>query len=245
MVLFKVAFATVGIAVLAACGGGDSDSNAAASGAGRQSAEGLWQGTATDGHTTTAVVLETGEFWGLVTSAAGLVGFVNGATSVNGSTVSGTSTGYNLVTSSYATQGLTGTVTTKSALSLTTAGGAFTASYLPDYDQPPAALSQVAGTYSGWSASVSGAFSPSTVVTISAAGQVSSPGVPCSTVGTIRPRASGKNLYDVSLGVSGVGCPPAATSLNGVAYYDGTAGNLIALALNGAKRDGLVFAGSK
>jgi hypothetical protein len=240
---FKMTFVALSVCALAGCGGGDGGDKAPASA--NQSAEGLWQGTTTDGNTTTAVVLETGEFWGLVTGSDGLVGFVNGTASVNGSTVSGTSTGYDLVTNTYATQGLTGTVTTKRSLSLTTSGGAFVASYLPDYDQPAAPLSRVAGTYAGWSASVSGAFSPSTVVTISATGQLSSPGVPCSTVGTIRPRASGKNLYDVSLGVSGVGCPPAATSLNGVVYYDDAASNLLALVLNGTRNDGLVFVGSK
>ncbi len=103
----------------------------------------------------------------------------------------------------------------------------------------------MAGTYTGWSVSVGAAFSPSTVVAISAAGQVSSAGAPCITVGTIRPLTIGKNLYDISLGVAGVGCPPAATSVNGVAYYDDVAGSLVALVLNGKGSDGTVFAGSE
>jgi hypothetical protein len=82
-------------------------------------------------------------------------------------------------------------------------------------------------------------------VTISATGQINSPGVPCSTVGTIRPRASGKNLYDVSIGASGADCPASAATLNGVAYYDDASRVLIALTLNGAKNDGVVFSGSK
>jgi hypothetical protein len=70
-------------------------------------------------------------------------------------------------------------------------------------------------------------------------------GRPCSTVGTIRPRASGKNLYDVSIGASGAGCPTSAATLNGVASYDDASRVLIALTLNGAKNDGVVFSGSK
>lgn len=242
---FKMTFVALSVCALAACGGGDSGASSASAGPSQQSAEGLWQGTTTDGNTTTAVVLETGEFWALVTNPTGLVGFVNGAISVNGSAVAGTSTGYSLVTSTYASQGLTGTVSTKGVLSLSKASGPFVGTYLSDYDKAATTLSQVAGTFSGWSASVGGAFSPSTTVTISATGQVNSPGVPCSTVGTIRPRASGKNLYDVSIGASGAGCPTSAATLNGVAYYDDASRALIALTLNGAKNDGVVFSGSK
>jgi hypothetical protein len=240
---FKIGLVALGVSMLAACGGGEGGGTTPA--AASQSAEGLWQGTTTDGNTTTAVVLETGEFWALVSNPTGLVGFVNGAISVNGSAVVGTSTGYNLVTSSYASQGLTGTVSTKGVLSLSKASGPFVGTYLSDYDKAATPLSQVAGTYSGWSASVGGAFSPATTVTISATGQINSPGVPCSTVGTIRPRASGKNLYDVSIGASGAGCPASAATLNGVAYYDDASRVLIALTLNGAKNDGVVFSGSK
>jgi hypothetical protein len=240
---FKIGLVALGVSMLAACGGGDGGGTTPASAS--QSAEGLWQGTTTDGNTTTAVVLENGEFWALVTDSSGLVGFVNGAISVNGSAVAGTSTGYNLMTGTYASQGLTGTVSTKGVLSLSKASGPFVGTYLSDYDKAATPLTQVAGTFSGWSASVGGAFSPSTTVTISATGQINSPGVPCSTVGTIRPRASGKNLYDVSIGASGAGCPTSAATLNGVAYYDDASRVLIALTLNGAKNDGVVFSGSK
>ena len=237
-----LAMATV---TMAACGGGGGDSGAQPPAVINQSAEGLWRATTADGNTTTAVVMETGEFWGLVTSPSGLVGFLNGTVSVNGSSVSGTTTGYNLMTRTYATQGLSGSVATKSALSLSTPTGSFSATYLADYDQAPAPMSRVAGTFSGWSASVGGAYSPSSTVTISTAGQISAPGVPCSTVGTIRTRASGKNLYDVSVGVAGAGCQSSGGTLNGVAYYDDTSRVLIALLLNAAKTDGVVFSGSK
>lgn len=244
MKVIQTWFLAVSVATLTACGGGGGGATATSS-ASNQSAEGLWQGTTSDGYNLTAAVLENGAIWALSSSADGVVGFVNGSSSVSGSAVSGTTTSYNLVNNTYATQSITGTVSTKNTLSLTTPNGSFNAAYVAGYDQAPTALSAMAGTYSGWISSVSGAFSPSSVVTISSAGQISSVGAICSATGSITPRASGKNLYDVTVGFSGANCTAFTYSLTGVAAYNNTSGVLLILALNGAKTDGVVYSATK
>lgn len=231
----------LGVGVLSACGGGGGGgSNGPA-----QSAEGLWQGNTSDGYSVTAAVLETGELWALVSSPGGVVGFMNGVSGVNGSTVTGSETSYNLLSHTYGSQSFSGSVTTKNSLALSSVNGSFSATYQPGYDQPPAGLAAMAGTYSGWLASVSGTFSPSSVVSISSTGQITSPGAPCSATGSITPRASGKNVYNVTIGFAGALCAASSTILSGIAAYNNTSGVLVVLALNSGKTDGLVYSATK
>lgn len=230
------------LSLLAACGGGGGGSSS--SGA-SQSAEGLWQGTTSDGYSITAAVLETGEIWALASSSSGVVGFINGTSAVSGSSISGSETSYNLISHSFAPQAYTGTVSTKNRLSLSTASGSFNASYNNGYDQAPTPLSSMAGTYSGWLATVGGAYSTSSVVSISSTGQISSPGAPCSATGSVVPRASGKNIYDVTVGFTGASCTATSTTLSGVAAYNSSSGVLVILALNSSKSDGLVYSATK
>lgn len=230
------------VSVLSACGGGGGASSSAST----QSAEGLWQGTTSDGFNITAAVLENGEIWALASSSSGVVGFINGASIVSGASITGSETSYNLLSHTPpASQSFTGTINTKSTLSLTTSNGSFNSAYISRYDQTPVPVATLAGTYSGWLASVSGSYSPSSVVTISAAGAISSPGAPCSATGSITPRASGKNVYNVTIGFTGASCSAASMTLTGVAAYDNAAGTLVVLALNGTKTDGLVYSATK
>jgi hypothetical protein len=128
---------------------------------------------------------------------------------------------------------------------LTAANGSFNAAYTSGYDQAPTPLTSIAGTYSGWLASVSGSYSPSSVVTITSTGQISSPGAICSATGSITPRASGKNIYNVTVGFTGASCSATSTTLAGVAAYDSSSGGLVILALNGGKTDGIVYSATK
>lgn len=232
------------VTVLSACGGGGGGGGVT-SPASTQSAEGLWQGTTTDGYNITAAVLENGEIWALASSSSGVVGFINGTSSVSGTSISGVETSYNLVSHTYAQQNFTGTFNPKSTLSITASNGSFNSAYVTGYDQSSTPLATLAGTYSGWLASVGGAFSPSSVVTISSNGAISSSGAPCNATGTITPRASGKNVYNVSIGFSGVSCTAASMTLTGIAAYDNASGVLVVLSLNGAKTDGLVYSATK
>ncbi len=228
------------VGLVSACGGGGASSSGAI-----QSAEGLWQGNTSDGYNVTAAVLENGELWALVSSSSGVVGFMNGVTSVAGYAVTGNETSYNLVNNTYFGQTFSGSVTSKSSLALSSSSGSFNATYQSGYDQAPAGLAAMAGTYSGWLASVSGTFSPSSVVTISSTGQISSPGAPCSANGSITPRASGKNVYNVTIGFAGALCSASATTLSGIAVYSDSSGVLVVLALNSSKSDGLVYSATK
>lgn len=232
------------IGLMSACGGGGGAGGSSSPGA-AQSAEGLWQGNTSSGNRVTAAVLETGELWALVSSSSGVVGFINGSTNVSGSVVSGNETSYNLVSHTYGVQSYSGTVSTKNTMALSGPDWSFNAMYQSGYDQAPAGLVAMAGTYSGWLASVSGTFAPSSVVSISSTGQITSPGAPCSANGSITPRASGKNVYNVTIGFTGASCTAASTTLSGIAAYNNTSGVLVVLALNPGKTDGLVYSATK
>lgn len=230
------------IGLLSACGGGGGGSSSPGA---AQSAEGLWQGNTSTGNSVTVAVLETGELWALVSSSSGVVGFINGSSNVSGSAVSGNETSYNLVSHTYGAQSFSGTVSTKNTMALSGPDWAFNATYQSGYDQAPAGLAAMAGTYSGWLASVSGTFSPSSVVSISSTGQITSPGAPCSATGSVTPRASGKNVYNFTIGFTGASCTATSTTLSGIAAYNNTSGVLVVLALNPGKTDGLVYSATK
>lgn len=63
-------------------------------------------------------------------------------------------------------------------------------------------------------------------------------------VGT--PRASGKNIYNLQLTFTGNYCALGnGTTVNGVATYDSVSRQLVAMGLNNAKSDGLIYIGTR
>lgn len=127
-------------------------------------------------------------------------------------------------------------------------GTILTGTYDPSYEQP-ASVASVAGTYTGWA--VTGSIDPqATTVVVDVNGNISSSFVSgsltCTTSGTATPRASGKNIFNLQLTFTGNYCALGnGTVVNGVATYDSVNRQLIAMGLNSAKSDGLIYVGTR
>lgn len=244
-------FATLGLTVLlAACGGGG--------GGGVQppatapvstpisTAEGLWEGTASTGSSVALALLETGETWGVYTSNGLITGALYGNTASSGTTLSGAGRDFNIPSRSVGSGSYTGTFVEKSSIRVATSSGStFSGAYITTYDQP-ALLATLAGTFSGQG--VSGTSAAQTVsVTISSSGAVTTPASPgCSASGSAKPRASGKNIFDVTLTFTGSACALGnGASTTGIVHYSATTRRIVMMALNTTKSDGFIYVGQK
>lgn len=227
-------------AVLAACGGGGDEGPAS------PTAEGFWSGSTTTGVGVSLAILENGETWGIYTSGGGIAGALYGNTRSSGNSLSGSGSDFNIPSRTTASATYSGTFSPKSSISVNTSGGvSFTGTYGTAYDQP-ASLAAVAGSFSG--VGVSGSSPVQGVsVTISPTGIVTVPAsLGCSASGSAAPRASGKNIFNVSVTFSGSTCALGnGATATGVAYYDAATQDLLVLALNSAKTDGFIYIGSK
>jgi len=248
--------------ILSACGGGGGDETTATVAtpavttpavttptATTASAEGFWVGTTANGTAVNLAILENGETWGLYGSSSAVTGAVYGITSTNGTSLSGSGYGFNFVTRTSGSGTFTGSVTTKGNISFNVSDGTkLTATYDASYDQPTSVAS-VAGTYTGWAET--GGISPqATTVVVDANGNIASSitegNSSCITSGKATLRASGKNVFNLQLTFTGDYCALGnGTVVNGVATYNVTNRQFIAMALNSAKSDGLVFLGTR
>jgi hypothetical protein len=192
-------------------------------------------------------ILENGETWGLYGTSSTLTGAVYGNTTTNGSSLTGSGTGFNFISRTSAVGTYSGSVSTKGAISINSSDGTkFTGNYDSSYDQP-ALISNIAGTYTGLA--VTGTIAPqSTTVVVDVNGNISSSYVSgsqsCSTSGKATPRASGKNVFNVQMTFAGNFCALGnGTTVSGVASYNTANRQLITMGLNVAKTDGLIFIG--
>jgi hypothetical protein len=81
---------------------------------------------------------------------------------------------------------------------------------------------------------------------IRASGAVTVVGVGCNASGTVKPRASGKNIFDLSISFSGSSCAlGAGTVATGIAYYNALTHQVLMLALNALNTDGFIYLGTK
>jgi len=141
---------------------------------------------------------------------------------------------------------LTGPITAKSSMSLTSTGGTVTTSltYSSTYETPATSASLI-GTWSYVGRSRGYSLVPANI-TIDGSGNFTLSQTNCDTSGTLVPRAGGKNVYNITLMAVGSECAAGQSTLTGVAYLDPfTPNKLIALALNTNKDDGLVVIGTK
>jgi hypothetical protein len=251
----KSVLALVAAASLVACGGG-SDTPAAPSSTG-PSAEGVWSG-ALVGSTSNAfelLVLENGEYWGLYGTNASNVFYVNGflqgsGTSTNGSFTSSNTRDFGFapavagsVTATYntATPSISGTAT--SALgSITFSGGAIAGS-LYTYSTP-ASLSTITGA---WSLTDLGGEGVSLNVAANGALTANSSGG-CTMTGSVLPRPSGKNVFNVALTFGPAPCDLAGQNVSGiaVAYPTATgATELVVAVIDGTRTYGTTAFGTR
>lgn len=238
--------AALGLTVLlAACGGGG-DSSTPAAPTPIPTAEGFWEGSASTGVDVALAVLENGETWGVYTSGGTLVGALYGNTISSGTTLSGSGRDFNIPSRTVTAATYSGTFSAKSSIKVVTSTGAsFSGAYNAAYDQP-ASLTVLAGTYSGWG--VSGTTSPQTIsATITSAGAITVPAsLGCAATGTAKPRASGKNIFDVTVTFIGTTCALGnGTSTTGVGYYDTASREVLVMSMNSSKSDGFIFVGKK
>jgi hypothetical protein len=228
-------------ALMAGCGGGDDGDSSGSAPTSRGAAEGSWSGYVSSSVCALGlVVLEDGSLWGICVGGGSLMDAVAGHVTANGNRLSGTI----LDLGPQESFTYTGSVVPQNSLNMKFASGAtFSASYESSYDQP-ASLTALAGSYYGVTPS-----GKTETVTISSSGAITtSVADDCGTRGTLKPRASGKNIFDVTLNAQG-GCSLAGSTAQGVAVMtiaptDPTpTRTLWILALNTAKNDGYVFWG--
>jgi hypothetical protein len=208
-------------AMLVACGGGGSSTDNPITPVVK--AEGAWQGTTSTGYALNVLVLENNEVWAifgtLINDFFTVYGFDRGTGIQSGSNLTGSGTEYSFDGS--AVRGafsmnvvpgvsLNGTVTGAQQVSISTTP--LKTNY--DYNSP-ANIATVAGTWNGQLINGS-----ATSVSISSTGIVSGTNAGCSFVGTTTPRASGKNVFNVTLTFGRSPCvsPNQSVSGIGIAY---------------------------
>lgn len=199
---------------LSACGGGDSEEPVT-------SAEGIWTGNSPVGDSkgldASLLVLENGETWaviGLATPVDTLHGaMISADGKLSGSNTDGTGGSYS------------GTYAPRASMEARLGFTNFTGSYASTYDQP---ASLAAFTGSHW-ATGKAVFPAEWLVTISDSSTLRIvPALGCEGSGSLKPRASGKNVFDLGVSFSGEGCASLGLGwgdsprMSGVVWQDGT-----------------------
>jgi hypothetical protein len=243
---------------LTACGSGSNDTTAS------QDPQGFWRGTTnTSGYDLAAVVLENGDYYSLYAKDGIVVGANYGKISVTGNTFTGTLEDIYVPSNQTNSGTISGTFVPKSTLDGVSVYkdsrvGGFTTTYRNSYDTP-ATLNAIAGVYTGpiyrseSSATLTIDQNGSVNGTTTAAG-TSLP--KCIITGNVVPRASGKNVYDLTLVWSDNPNPNADrcclpgsticatdTPKTGIAVVDST--YLYTAWINAAKTSGFLWRGVK
>lgn len=231
------------LVLLSACGGGGSAATNVAS-------EGVWKGTTSTGYAIDVLVLENNQFWSLFGNRSGgalsVIGFNQGSGTVNGSKFTGNflevlytgtiSTG-SLTSNTVANTSLNGSATySNSSTSTFTLSPPANSSY--NYNTA-ANLATIQGNWSGSLLSGAGAS-----VAITSSGAITGVSNGCSFSGLANPRASGKNVFDVTVTFGASPCVLPNQTTTGVALAYATTGNqtqLLVSVLNSDKTTGTVF----
>lgn len=216
-----------------------------------QSAEGLWSGSTSSGYEVNSLILENNEFWNIVGRTIGnvfyVVAFDYGAAAINGNsystfykeyTANSTALGYSTGTVISNTR-ISGTVTTVGATTQTSTISmtpAVTSFY--NYNKS-ADINEIVGSWTGTFLS-----GPTGTIQIASNGQFSlKDSTGCNSSGSITPRSSGKNVFNLST-VDGVGCPRPGFKTTGIVitYLTNTGKRqVIAGATNESKSGGDAF----
>jgi hypothetical protein len=263
---------TIFSALLAGCGGGGggggtngaSPTSAASPTSGASpttaaivsaSAEGVYEGSISNGRSHTTLILENDEFftlYGSALSGGGLAvsGFMQGTgKSVNGSFSSsdlrdffpdGTAVAASLSASYVPKSSLNGSVT-ESSSAVTFTGTSPLKNSLYIYDTA-ANLSDIVGVWSMIDLQGS-----SVILSISTSGAFAGSANGCSFTGGITPRASGKNVFDVALTFGPSPCRLAGKPSSGIAveYVSGGKRQLLIAATDTTRTSGTAFLGQR
>jgi hypothetical protein len=234
-------FSVVMSAALIGCGGGGGGGGGVAN----ADPQGFWSGLTPAGYTVSAVVLDTGETWGIYSSGSTVYGALYGTATTSGNTASITGTDFNFVTNTSAQGTLTGPITAKSTMSLSNSSGTIPLVYGSTYDTAASSAGPI-GTWSYVGRSGGYTLIPANI-TIDSSGNFTLSQTNCVTSGSIVPRSGGKNVYNITLTAVGIGCAAGQSTLTGVTYLDTTVtpNKFLALALTSSKNDGLIVIGTK
>ena len=245
--LLLALLASISILGLTACGGGGGGGGGGgSSGGGTTSAgtaEGLWSGTTSSGYGLSLLVLEDGTTWGLYGAGNTLWGSIYGTSTGSGSSFNASGTAFSFYSRTASASTLTGSVIPGSSLTITSSsGGTGSLIYNTSYNTP-ATLAAIAGSYTGWSVTKS-TLAQSVTFSIAQNGSISSSYTNCTVSGSVTPRASGKNVYNVTTTFTGSACALGnGVTTSGVAVLDASSGSsrLYVSTLNPSQTDGFVL----
>ena len=235
---------------LAGCGGGGggggNGGGGGASAAPSGTAEGAYFGTLSDGRQHYSLVLENGQFYTLYGSSSANIFAVNGFLQGNGNSNNGSFSATDVkdaaANGSVSAATLSASYVAGSSLNGSLTEGAnvvtFTGTPIPNtvyVYNAAASLSSITGT---WNLTSLRGF-PVTL-NIAAAGTFTATSSGCAFTGTIKPRSSGKNVFDVNLTYGAAPCILAGASLSGIAisYTIGTGQQELAIAAIDQARTG-------
>ena len=216
------AFSVLTAILLAACGGGGGSSGTAATPAPIVAAQGVYLGTVSDGREHQTVVLDNDQFYTMYGHTASTAFVIEGFLQGNGKSNNGSFSAPDVVDSTVNNQRiaatLSATYTPGVSLNgtLTESAGAVSFTSTPiatavfNYNAA-ANLSDITGK---WDLTSLRGFSNS--LTIDSTGAFSATSAGCSFSGSFVPRASGKNIFDVSLSFGASPCVLAGQSLKGI-----------------------------
>lgn len=249
-------FATSSLALslvsLAACGGGGGDDGGSAPSAGTSPAEGAYAGTLTGGPSNgfQLVILEDGTYWSIYGTQVGSLLYVNGFVQGSGTAANGQFSSNNARDFGYAPSvagSIVATYVPGVSISGTTYGpagasGTFSgtrAGISPYVYEQPANLANITGSWR--MQMLSGETTNVSINTNGSFTAVSSGG--CQFSGTILPRASGKNVFNVSLTFGAAPCLLAGQRATGIGVYSSVSGGgsqLMVAVVDGARAYGAV-----
>ena len=241
----KLLTAAISGLMLSACGGG-SGGGGGSQPVANQDPQGFWEGTSSSGYSQGLVLLENGEGWGMFFKNGLAYGADYGTFSVSGNNISGNLKEFYIPTNQVFSGTANGTFTPKATMIATTVWNngnttSGTLTYNANYDTP-ANLATVTGTYTG------NYYTGAPVnISISSNGVVSGVSNTCNIGGTVAPRPTGKNVYDVSLTFSGSNCEPGVGTATGIGVLNVQNGStyIYTAGLNASKTNGFFWIGKK
>lgn len=236
-----IALAITGL--LASCGGGGSGSQTSPEASAftfRSAAQGFWSGRTETNGWADFIILEDGTTWGVFADAVAITGGAHGASWIESGRFTSEITEFRFQEGEAAQVLYSGAATPLSSIDAQGPGGRrLMLEYDPGYDSSPS-LQALAGRY---------ALDESTVLAINSDGAFNwIASASCVLTGEARPRASGRNVFDLALTYVGDQCPHVnGTRVNGVAYLDTRASplRLVALALREDNAVGFISRASK
>ncbi|MBL0421481.1 hypothetical protein JI739_14075 [Ramlibacter sp. AW1] len=205
------------LGLLAACGGGGGDSTGgdlvSADLRPQVAAEGYWSGRTVTQGWIDLIILEDGSTWGVLADPVQITGALQGRSSLDQGRFTAALTEFNFADATAPLITYGGTGTPQSRIDATGPGGrGWTVSYDPAYGGT-ASMRAIAGQY---------ALDQRTVLSIGLDGAFNwVASADCTLAGSVVPRASGRNVFNLTATYAGLGCPhPDGSRVSGVAYLD-------------------------